>query len=1460
MGGIKNREAKRAANSVVTSVGKGSAAEAQKFLEERAARNQLACPYCDRVFKEALKRNHHVKQKHADEAASSADAGAPATSGSLGPAGATKPAPSATTDEKSKQKQPRVMDIGSKAGAYDYKSPRLLLLELLQRSKAPKARFKPIFDESTSAWRCKVVLPDAKKKEDDVVLFLDRGDACADEQEAQQRAAVLALHHLAGNRSLERTLPPSYVGMWMAVGEKSKVREERARRAAEREQREKESKVRAIKKELSGQGPVQITMTDEHRAAIEGILHEVKKNDACGSSAPQRHANEVDELATELEVLGFVQEDAATAAAACSGLSSALDWLCLNIPEDRLPREFAAGAAGKPVTVIRRKDGATGSRTEASGDADVVDPAVSELERYGYSRSEAMEALASHRGDVLSSAVALFLSMCASAGLAESFGSEGDYASGKLPTGDLVEEELMALEAIFGDAVSMDGNVATVRIVDGDDCNGDRTSPSTVVRFVLPPSYPDTCPVVTVECAANSASGRQIKHLMTSTVLPALVGARGAPVVYDIASLVGESIADLPNDVDDESASGDGQGQDESQDENGEEDDVLDHRVVEPRRQESSKRRIQAALSPVQMRHENDRLSSQQLKLETDPSHSRIRKQRHGLPAASMRDEVVQAINRNTVTIIMGSTGCGKSTQVPQFILEHAISESRGGECNIICTQPRRISAIGLATRVAQERAESVGSTIGYSVRLDSKQSSQTRLLFCTTGVMLRRLLGDPELCSVTHIVLDEVHERTIEGDLLLFLLRELLLSGKNRTIKVVLMSATAEAGLFAGYFSKLAGTKGALPPVISIPGFTHPVQDFFLEDALECTGYLVGKSSKWAKKNVKNEAAVVERYKGAGYSEATARSMAVIDESTINVDLIEALVCSVLKSNQTNTSLSKGNMPSRSNNNAILIFVPGAFLINKLVKSLSSSAVIRSGGFEVMALPLHGGLPPSQQSKVFDRPPPGVTKIVVATNVAETSITIDDVTCVIDSGKANEVRFDGVKGISRLQEVFVSQASCQQRRGRAGRVQPGVCYRLFSKKTWEKMDKNTLPEISRSALHSLVMDTKAIVGGDVHEVLDNMLTPPPKDGLRRAVQSLELMGALDAQSQMLTPLGKHLTQMPCDPKLGKMLIYGAILRCVDPVLTIVAAQAFGKSVFWSTQDTRQEADAMRSQLVSSMTGESSSSSTSTKSDHIATIAAFNGWRRAVQKSGRKEGSRYCTEYFVSEQAMEAIRQGRRQFAQILADLGFISHAYVSTVDRPSLAEDGQPANGAYGEPDEYAGHARVVKAALASGFYPQLLRVENPAAKFQKVDGGAFETEGPGGKVKLFDRERGRVFIHPSSINFSVGKFESGWLVYSDIMETTKVFIRECSMVPVYAVLLFAGSVAVQHEKATIVVDDWATFKAPARIGVLVREMRAVLASLLDKKIQDARYDVTTGAEKRLVDALHQLLATDGF
>lgn len=1451
MGKIKNRDEKRKAAKVFTAGG-GGGTKGPSVIDKR--NQEQKCPHCDRIFKQTGRLNDHIKRQHTELAETNQpkDSCDGVDSISNDPEIRHVRDGSGTQGLEKVNAGPRIMDIGSKSGAYDFKSPKLLLHEMLLRDKSPKARYKGMFDKESSQWRCKVVLPHPKRSDNDIVVFLDSKYACASEQEAQQRAAVVALHKIAGNRSLERTLPPSYVDLWKSLEEREKAREQRAQREEERRKREAQSKAKALKK----QGPSHVIMTEGHRSMIEKILQDVKKT-SCTAEHNDVGADTADVLSAELQTLGFELEDSNEAAKYSNSLTNALDWLCLNIPEERLPSDFASGAAGKPVTVIR---GVSSEQSEAESAKD-MDPSLAELVRFGYDRDICIETLQRYKGDVGSSTVSLFLTLCKSQGCEDQWGSEAlYYYCNETLSNEVFDEEKMALEAIFGDNVrfgvrgTVDVTVSvplqedTVRLLTtygrALDCEKAQTEGVDIlIQFMIPYSssdeaiYPDLLPV----CALQSSSVPGVcMERMTTLIVDKLVECQGQPVVYEIVSYVVESLNTVVKDA----------LREEKKFASCEitEDHSVDSAVIDMTTKISMKSRNPRGytLSGKQIGEESKRLKLWQEKINTSKECIKMKQQRERLPAAKMKHDVITAIQHSTVTIIMGSTGCGKSTQIPQFILEHAVNQNRGGECNIVCTQPRRISAIGLASRVAQERSEPVGSTVGYSVRLDSKQSKQTRIMFCTTGVMMRRLLGDPELNSVSHIILDEVHERTIESDLLLFLLKRMISEGRNPNLKIILMSATAEAHLFESYFTGI-GCKN--PPVISIPGFTHPVQDFFLEDIIEKTQYQLSKSSKWAKKNIPKDDKIPELE--GGYSEATAKTMALLDVSVINTDLIERLVCHLLLESTKGMASEK-----KLKLGAILIFVPGAYLINKLVKGLQHSSSIINQGFKVLALPLHGGLPPSQQSKVFERPPAGVTKIVVATNVAETSITIDDVTCVIDTGKANEVRFDSIKGISRLQEVYVSQASCQQRRGRAGRVQPGQCYKIFGRKEWNTMDKNTLPEISRSALHALVMDTKAIVKGDVYDILGNMLTPPPRDGLEDAVTSLELMGAIDSASQNLTSLGKHLTEMPCDPKLGKMLIYGAILRCVDPVLTIVAAQAFGKPVFWSSLDSREDAENAKLRLVGP--------NRTSKSDHIAMIAAYNGWRKCLSTSGRKSTSAYCSEFYISEQAMDSIHSGRRQYAQILADLGFIPQTYPAVACKAdympsSLTKSTDQATefSSYGQPDEYAGHAKVVKAALASGFYPQLLRVQNPAAQFQKVHGGAFETEGSGAKVKLFDRKRGRVFIHPSSINFATGKFESGWLVYSDIMETSKIFIRECSMVPVYSVLLFGGNIVVEHEKGMILVDNWASFKAPARIGVLVRELRCEVARLLDEKINDPSMNI---AGSKLIDAMHHLLSTDGF
>jgi ATP-dependent RNA helicase DHX57 len=408
--------------------------------------------------------------------------------------------------------------------------------------------------------------------------------------------------------------------------------------------------------------------------------------------------------------------------------------------------------------------------------------------------------------------------------------------------------------------------------------------------------------------------------------------------------------------------------------------------------------------------------------------------------------------------------------------------------------------------------------------------------------------------------------------------------TGANPNLRVVLMSATADAQLFASYFE--AGLRSPTA-VLTIPGFTHPVTDLFLEDVLEATGFVVGKSSKWAKtrSNAKTPTAShaghgVEQTQPSSwqppdnvdtgdwslqknnldgiqrsneYSQQTVQSLCNIDESAVNHELIEALVVHVA-STQHVAADDDAHAPKRtgsehtaaasSANGAILIFAPGAEEIGRIVRTLQSSPRLAAAAnpHGVRVLPLHGALPPSQQTLVFQRPQRGELKIVVSTNVAETSITIDDVTAVVDAGRVKEMRFDASRGLARLQETWVSQASAQQRRGRAGRVRPGKCWRLFSKRTWARMQQDTPPEVARAPLQALVMDIKGIMGeraADAAAVLGRMLSPPDRGAIEQAVSSLQRIGALDATSGALTPLGSHLVRMPCDPRLGKMLVFG---------------------------------------------------------------------------------------------------------------------------------------------------------------------------------------------------------------------------------------------------------------------------------------------------------------------------------
>ncbi|XP_023379781.1 ATP-dependent RNA helicase DHX36 [Pteropus vampyrus] len=595
---------------------------------------------------------------------------------------------------------------------------------------------------------------------------------------------------------------------------------------------------------------------------------------------------------------------------------------------------------------------------------------------------------------------------------------------------------------------------------------------------------------------------------------------------------------------------------------------------------------------------------------------------REKLPSFGMQKELVNMIDNHQVTVISGETGCGKTTQVTQFILDNYIERGKGSVCRIVCTQPRRISAISVAERVAAERAEPCGNgnSTGYQIRLQSRlPRKQGSILYCTTGIILQWLQSDPHLSSVSHIVLDEIHERNLQSDVLMTVIKDLL--SIRRDLKVILMSATLNAEKFSEYFGNC--------PMIHIPGFTFPVVEYLLEDIIEKIryipeqkehrsqskrGFMQGHVNRQEKEE--KEAIYKERWPdyvrelGKRYSASTVDVMKMMDDDKVDLNLIAALIRHIVLEEE---------------DGAILVFLPGWDNISTLHDLLMSQVMFKSGIIKIFCCNSKSGFRVicSLVLQVFKRTPPGVRKIVIATNIAETSITIDDVVFVIDGGKIKETHFDTQNNISTMSAEWVSQANAKQRKGRAGRVQPGHCYHLYNGLRASLLDDYQLPEILRTPLEELCLQIKILRLGGIAHFLSRLMDPPSNEAVSLSIKHLMELNALDKQEE-LTPLGVHLARLPVEPHIGKMILFGALFCCLDPVLTIAASLSF-KDPFVIPLGKEKVADSRRKELAKD-----------SKSDHLTVVNAFEGWEEARRRGFRYEKD-YCWEYFLSSNTLQVM-------------------------------------------------------------------------------------------------------------------------------------------------------------------------------------------------------------------------------
>ena len=570
-----------------------------------------------------------------------------------------------------------------------------------------------------------------------------------------------------------------------------------------------------------------------------------------------------------------------------------------------------------------------------------------------------------------------------------------------------------------------------------------------------------------------------------------------------------------------------------------------------------------AAATPAEEeRTESERAESSKLKRDLDAkrkddaAYAALRRTRETLPAYELGGTVVKAIRNHRVVVVSADTGAGKTTQVPQLVLDDCIDRGDGARCSMVVTQPRRISAIGVATRVAQERCERVGDTVGYSIRGESRRSQKTRILLCTTGVLLRRLQCDADLTTLSHVFVDEVHERDLSTDFLLIIMRELLV--KRPSIKLVLMSATLNASLFATYFKEFS------PFVATIPGRAHPVEAFFLEDALALTRLKIDArhecavgsfKSKQASRGTKRgeESGVVGLTKREwarrlpDYGDDVHASLSALDPACVNYDLVVKLCEAIFGGDASATAKRVFETVKDDAEGAILVFMPGLAEITETVTKLRASAALE-GRATIFAL--HSQLSTAEQAAIFQRARKGTRKIVVSTNIAETSITIDDVVYVVDCARVKENRYDADRGLATLEEVFVSRAAARQRRGRAGRVRSGVAFHLVTREAHDaEFDAYPQPEILRTSLEDLVLQILVLDLGDPKVFLNKAVSPPTAAAVDRAIELLAGIDALEPFAEdrkvpkvaALTALGFHLASLPVEPRVGKLLLVGAM-------------------------------------------------------------------------------------------------------------------------------------------------------------------------------------------------------------------------------------------------------------------------------------------------------------------------------
>jgi pre-mRNA-splicing factor ATP-dependent RNA helicase DHX15/PRP43 len=604
------------------------------------------------------------------------------------------------------------------------------------------------------------------------------------------------------------------------------------------------------------------------------------------------------------------------------------------------------------------------------------------------------------------------------------------------------------------------------------------------------------------------------------------------------------------------------------------------------------------------------------------------------------------------ILVFVGETGSGKTTQIPQFVLFDDLPHFNGKQ--VACTQPRRVAAMSVAQRVANELDVKLGEEVGYNIRFEDVTGPKTILKYMTDGMLLREAMHDHDLTRYSCIILDEAHERTLSTDILMGLLKEVAL--RRPDLKIIIMSATLDAQKFQRYFNDA--------PLLAVPGRTHPVEIFYTPEP--------------------------ER------------------------DYVEAALRTVL---QIHAMEPEGD---------ILLFLTGEEEIEDACRkiSLEGDEMIREADAGPLKVyPLYGTLPPQQQQRIFEPAPPPARpggrpgrKVIVSTNIAETSLTIDGIVYVVDPGFSKQTVYNPRIRVQSLLVSPISKASAQQRAGRAGRTRPGKCFRLYTEAAFKKeLIEQTYPEILRSNLANTVLELKKLGIDDL--VHFDLMDPPAPETLMRALEELNYLACLDDDGN-LTALGKLASEFPLPPNLGVMLISSPEFYCSNEILSLTALLSVPQ-IFVRPASARKRADQMKA-LFAHPDG-----------DHLTMLNVYHAFKGPEAQADPKK---WCHEHFLSLRALQSADNVRQQLKRIM------EKSEVELVSTPFTDKD----------------YYTNIRRALVSGFFMQVAKKEGNGKTYKTV------------------KDDQSVLLHPSTV---LG-VDSDWVVYNEFVLTTKNYVRTVTAV----------------------------------------------------------------------------------